>query len=242
MQNEKHKFKSAGRQEKSGEKSLTSVIKIGTYISNMVTTPSTSPIAAALFGRTRRTILALLFTNPDKTFYLRQLVRVTGLGLGAVQRELPKLCEAEIILRTVVGRQVFFQANPRCPVFSELKSMMIKTLGLADVLKAALTSLADRISSAFIYGSIARGEEKPESDVDLLVVGKIAFSEVVSALRPAQEALAREVNPTVYPPKEFATKVSSANHFLKNVLSGPRIFLIGDDRELARLAKKRLAD
>ena len=197
--------------------------------------------AAALFGKTRRALLALLYSHPDEEFYLRQMARAVGTGHGATQREVRNLTEAGIIRRRVRGRQIYYQANPECPIFSELRSMIIKTAGIGDVLRTALAPLADRISIAFIYGSIARGKERRGSDVDVLIVGDVTFAEVSTALMRAQEILKREVNPTVYPPAEFKSKLAANHHFLVSVMKDARIFLIGDKHELARLAAKRLA-
>jgi len=189
-----------------------------------------------LFGKTRRAVLALLYGHPEEDFYLRQIARAAGGGLGAVQRELKLLTDAGILRRRTRGRQVYFQANPDCPVYGELRSLLVKTVGVADLLRASLLPLADRIGAAFIHGSFARGEEGPRSDVDLLVVGEARFAEVVSALAPAQEALGREVNPVVYPLEEFRRRRAEGDHFLTSVLGGPRILLMGDEGELERLA------
>jgi predicted nucleotidyltransferase len=208
----------------------------------MGTTSGDDMLSAALFGKGRRAILALFYTRVDEAFYLRQVARVTGVGLGAVQRELQQLSRAGIITRTVRGRQVYYQANPTCPIFSELKSLIVKTAGIADVLRTALAILSDRIDIAFIYGSVARGTEIRTSDIDLLVIGDATFGDVVSALGPGQDMLGREINPTVYPKAEFKAKAKAGQHFLRAVMKGPKIFLVGDESELARLAGKRLAD
>ncbi|MBI1955068.1 MAG: ArsR family transcriptional regulator [Acidobacteria bacterium] len=200
-----------------------------------------SSLAAALFGQTRRVILALLYGHPDEAYYLRQLARSTGSGLGAVQREIKRLTESGIVRRTVRGRQVFYQANPDCPLFAELKSLVVKTTGVADVLRTALAPLAGRIHLAFVYGSIARLEQKSASDVDLMVVGNVSFGDIVSALATAQETLTREINPTVYSRAEFKAKLKAGHHFLTSVVRREKIFLIGDEHELARVGAKRLA-
>jgi len=189
-----------------------------------------------LFGKVRRAILGLLFSHTRETFYLRQIVRASGYGLGPVQRELKLLADAGIIRRAVRGRQVYFQANPECPIFPELKSLMIKTTGIGDILRVALAPIAGQIKIAFIYGSLARGEEGPRSDIDLLVVGDSEYSDVVVKLQTAQQTLAREINPTVYPLSEFKAKVRANHHFLTSVLKSPKIYLIGDENELGRLA------
>lgn len=207
----------------------------------MGTKTQNGSLDSALFGKARRAVLALLYSHPDEAFYLRQLIRAAGAGQGAVQREVKRLSDAGIVRRTVRGHQVYYQADRRCPVFRELKSLAVKTAGVGDVLRAALAPLAERIRVAFIYGSLARAEARRASDVDLLVVGNVSFGEVVSALQAAQAALRREVNPTVYSPAEFQTKSAARHHFLTSVLRDKKIFLAGDNHELARLAQKRLA-
>jgi predicted nucleotidyltransferase len=198
-------------------------------------------ISQTLFGKTRQAVLSLLYSHVGDAFYLRQIVRAAGVGVGAVQRELKQLSDAGIIQRIARGRQVYYQANPHSPVFEELKALVTKTVGIAAILQTALAPLADRIRIAAIYGSVARSEENRASDVDLLVVGKVTFAEIVSALGQAQKTINREINPTVYPSSEFRSKLLAGHHFLNTVLAKPILFLVGDERELARLAKKRLA-
>jgi predicted nucleotidyltransferase len=207
----------------------------------MSTLPDNDNLSKTLFGKTRRAVLSLLYSHVDDAYYLRQIVREAGVGLGAVQRELKQLSDAGIIRRIVRGHQVYYQANLQCPVFAELKNLVLRTVGVGAALQAALAPLGDRIDVAFIYGSIARSEEHRDSDVDVLVVGKVTFAEIVSSLSEAQKAIGREINPTVYPPAEFRAKLAAGHHFLNTVLRGPMFFLIGDKRELARLAKKPLA-
>lgn len=218
------------------------VTKKGTIVPKMSTLPENDILSAALFGKTRRAVLSLLYSHPDEAFYLRQLVRAAGVGSGAVQREVRRLYEAGIIRRMVRGRQVYYQANSECPVFVELRGLIVKTAGVGDVMRAAMASLADRISFAFIYGSVARGEEYRGSDLDVLVVGDVSFAEIVLAVGQSQEMLGRDINPTVYPSAEFRSKLATGHHFLETVLKETKIFLIGDENELARLAGKRLAD
>ena len=199
-------------------------------------------LAEALFSKNRRVILSLLYGHPDEAFYLRQIVRASGGGVGAIQRELRQLVQCGIIRRTVRGKQVYFQANDDCPVFAELKSLLLKTVGLADVLRTALAPLADRIEVAFLYGSVVQGKERKESDVDVMVVGDVLFADVVAAIGPAQKHLQREVNPTIYPASEFRSKITTGQHFLNRVLAAKKFFLIGDEHGLERLAEKRVAD
>lgn len=194
--------------------------------------PPIELVSSALFGKARRAVLGLLLGHPDETFYLRQIVRLLHVGQGAVQRELGRLVEAGIVWRSRRGNQVCFQANPRCPIFGELRGIVLKTVGLGDVLRSALAPLAGRIQFAFVYGSIARGEPTAASDIDLCIVGDVSFGEIVAALAPAQEALGWEVNPTVYPPAEYAAKLAERHPFVSNIVRGPRIILIGDEAEV----------
>jgi len=220
---------------------LPSVPELSTIVTNMSTASINSNLSAALFGQTRRAVMALLYGHPDEAYYLRQLVRSAGLGLGAVQREVKRLTAVGILRRTVRGHQVYYQANPECPVFAELKGLVVKTAGVADVLREALAPLASRIRVAFIYGSVARLQQKNASDVDLMVVGEVSFGDVVSTFRTAQELVQREINPTVYPPAEFRSKLKARHHFLSSVLSNEKVFVIGDEHELARLGPIRVA-
>jgi len=199
------------------------------------------PIASALFGAARQGVLRLLFGHSDQRFYQRQIVREVGLGYGAVQRELRRLERCGLLLRSVEGRQTYYQANADSPVFEELRGLIRKTFGVADVLRSGLARIAKDIRVAFIYGSIAKGAETAESDVDLFVVAdSLALADIVTALRHAQEELRREVNPTVYQAKEFCRKLTQGHHFVSKVVAGPKIFLVGDEGELARLGEIRV--
>lgn len=202
---------------------------------------SLNNLGAALFGKTRRSLLALFYGHPDRSFYLREVVRTIGAGQGAVQRELAQLTAVGLLLRTRRGNQVYYQANPQTPVFTELKSLIVKTAGVADVVREALAELAENIIVAFVHGSLARGRGQAGSDVDLVVIGDLSFGEVVTALRPAQERLQREVNATVYSATEFRKKLRAGHQFLTRIMTTPKIFLAGGDHELANLGPKRLA-
>jgi predicted nucleotidyltransferase len=204
--------------------------------------PPSDPIGTALFGATRQAVLRLVLGHTDQRFYQRQIIRSIRLGSGTVQRELERLVGAGILTRTLEGRQTYFQANRDCPVFHELHGLIRKTFGVAQVLQGGLTALAAKVQLAFIYGSIATGAETTGSDVDVMVVGeRVSMDDVVSALAGAQRDLGREVNPSVYRTEEFCRRLAQGQHFLSSVVSGPKIFLIGDENELARLAQIRMA-
>ena len=197
-------------------------------------------LSSALFGKTRRAILALLYAHPDETFYLRQIARFVEGGQGGVQRELQRLTEAQIIRRTVRGRTALYEANRDCPIFPELHGLVLKTAGVVEVIKAALTPVSDRIQVAFVYGSVARSQPKPRSDIDLLVVGPASFGEVAEALMDAQSRLGRDVNPTVYDILDFQHRLAKKDHFVSAVVDQPKLFVIGSQHELDQLARRRL--
>lgn len=195
----------------------------------------------SLFGHTRSALLAMLYGHVDQSFYVRQLVRAIGAGHGALQRELKYLTEMGLVLRRNQGNQVLYQANSQSPIFSEIKGLITKTVGIHDVIRSALASLGPEIQIVFVYGSVARQKERANSDVDLMVLGDASFSEVVSALGPAQKALGREINPTVFPASEFRSKLAAGNHFLRSVMKEKRLFVLGTENELTKLASKQLA-
>lgn len=197
---------------------------------------NTNKLSEILFGKTRQAVLSLLYGHADESFYLRQIVRVAGGGMGAVQRQINTLVDAGLVTRMHKGKQIYYQANASSPVFGELKSIIIKTSGVGDILKIALATMDQEIDCAFIYGSIARGNEKAASDVDVFIIGRVAFTDVVAALSPAQDTLGREINPTVYPAYEFREKIAKKNHFIKSIMAGEKIYLIGDEHELKKLA------
>jgi predicted nucleotidyltransferase len=203
---------------------------------------TSEPIGAALFGATRQAVLRLLFGHADRRFYQRQIIRSLQLGSGAVQRELEQLVASGILTRTTEGRQTYFQANRGCPVFEELRGLVRKTFGVAQVLQDGLSAVAGRVRIAFIYGSVAAGSERADSDVDVMVIGdRLSLDDVVGALGESQRELAREVNPSVYRTEEFCRKLAQGQHFLVSVVSGPKIFLVGDENELGGLAAVRMA-
>lgn len=193
-------------------------------------------LSDTLFGRTRGALLAVLYGHVGESFYLRQLARRTEITLGAVQRELRQLVDAGLVTRRTLGNQTFYSANQASPVFEEMRSLVTKTVGIHDVLLEALRPLEKKINVAFVYGSTARSGEHAESDVDLMIVGRVHFADVIEHLAEAQKTLNREINPTVYSTSEFREKVKG--NFLKTVLAGKKLFLIGDESDFRDLGKQ----
>ena len=166
-----------------------------------------SSLATFLLGQTRSGVLSALLLHPDASLHVRELARLTGASPGSLHRELRALSAAGLLLRREIGRQVHYQADVQCPVFGELAGLLRKTAGLVDVLRMALAPVAEQVESAFVYGSMVNGKEHAHSDVDVMIVGSIAFGAAVRALLPAQEQLRREINPTVFSTAEFARKL-----------------------------------
>ena len=190
-------------------------------------------LADALFSRTRQRTLGLLFGQPERSFFLNELIVAAAAGSGAVQRELARLAESGLVSTTQVGRRRAYQANPAAPLFEELRSIVLKTSGAAEPLKAALAPLARRIRLAFLYGSVAKGAATAGSDLDILVVSDdLGLEELYKAFAPAEQLLARKVNPTLYTTTEFRRRLEKPQGFLSRVLAGERIDLIGSIHEL----------
>ena len=192
--------------------------------------PQASSVADALLSRTQQRVLGLLFGQPDRSFFAREIISRTAAGSGAVQRELARLVESGLLLMTRIGNQTHYQANRAAPIFEELRGIVTKTIGIAEPLREALGPLADRIDLALVYGSIAKGEDRSESDVDLLVVADdLLLEELFSCLAPAEQALGRRINPTLYTAADFRKRLQARHPFLTKVLAGDTIPLIGSE-------------
>src|SRR5712672_796236 len=195
--------------------------------------PVGSGVADALFTKVQQRVLAVLFGNHARSFYANELIALACSGSGAVQRELSQLQAAELVTVRRVGNQKHYQANASAPIFDELRSLVLKTSGLVDVLRAALAPLAAQIDQAFVYGSVAKGTDTAKSDIDLMVISdKMAYADLFSALEPATNRLQRTVNPTVYSRMEIDKRIRDGNAFARRVLAQPKLWVIGEDRGL----------
>ncbi|MGQ9425231.1 nucleotidyltransferase domain-containing protein [Gilvimarinus sp. F26214L] len=189
-----------------------------------------SAIGDALFTRTQQQVLGLLFSRPEQTFYLNEIVRLAGMGKGTVKRELERLRQAGLLTSERRGNQTHYQANAECPIFSELRGIVLKTFGVVDVLKQALDPILDSFDIAFVYGSVAKGQEHAGSDVDLMIVGDdVSYSDLINALLPAEERLGRTINPTVYTPAEFSKRIAEQQHFVTRVMGQGKLWIKGED-------------
>lgn len=195
--------------------------------------PATPGLADALFPKVRQRVLAVLFGTPDRSFYANEVIALAQSGTGAVQRELAALAEAGLLTVSKQGNQKHFQANAAAPVFAELRGLVLKTMGLADVLRVALAPLALEIEVAFVYGSVAKQQDTASSDIDLMVVSpSLGYADVYGALESAASTLSRKVNPTLYAPTELARRIEQDNSFVIRVLQQPKIWLIGTEDQL----------
>lgn len=193
-----------------------------------------------LFGRYRRRLLGLLLLRPDEAFHVRELSRLTEIPVGSVDRELKRLTEADLLVRRPVGNQVQYQANRDCPVFDELAALFRKTTGLAGVLREALLSVSG-VEIALVFGSMASGNARPGSDVDLLVLGSADFASVVEALLDVHEVLGREINPVVMPIETFVRKLNEGDRFVRSVLEGDKVYIKGNQNHIEELVEGRKA-
>jgi len=195
--------------------------------------PTSASLANALFPKVRQRVLAVLFGTPDRSFYANEVIALAQSGTGAVQRELLSLSEAGLLLVSKQGNQKHYQANASAPVFSELRGLVLKTMGLADVIRTALAPLAAQIDIAFIYGSVARQQDNAHSDVDVMIVSpNLGYGEVFGALETATVSLSRKVNPTLYTPADWAKRIEQDSAFISRVLLQPKIWLIGNEEDL----------
>ncbi len=194
-----------------------------------------SSIAVIFSSPTLVELLKVFALNPNGEFYQRELVRMTSTQIYSLQRELARLESAGLIKKTKKGNRSYYSAEKGSPAFEDLKSVFLKTVALADVLREAISPLARDIRIAFIYGSLAKGEERTASDIDVMVVGEILPRKLISALSHTSADLKRELNPTIYPVEEFRTRIREKNNFLQTVLNEPKTWLIGNEAELKSL-------
>jgi predicted nucleotidyltransferase len=193
-------------------------------------------LSNALFSKVRQCVLALIYGQPDRSFHTNEIIRLTHSGTGAVQRELEKLTAVGLITVRSIGNQKHYSANCSSPLFTELRCIVLKTFGLADVLREALAPISSQIHIAFIYGSMAKQEDTATSDIDLMLVGdNLTYADVFKLLEEAQGKLGRPINPTFYSPTEWTRKHQANNHFVARIVKQPKIFLIGTEDELTKL-------
>jgi len=198
-----------------------------------------SSLAGALFSKTQQRVLGVLFGRPDQSFFANEIVRLAGGGFGAIHRELAALEAAGLVTATRIGNQKHYQANRQAPIFEELRGIVAKTVGVADVLREALMPLKPRIRTAFVYGSVAKGTDTAGSDIDLMVIAdKIQYADIFKLVSEAERRLGRKVSPTVVSPADLA-KRRGEESFHSRVLEQAKIFVMGSEDDLGKPRKTR---
>jgi len=197
-----------------------------------------SLLADALFTSTQQKVLGLLYSKVDKTFYTKEIIRTTGMGVATIKRELDRMLAAGILQMRKVGNQHHYQANPECPIYHELMGIVRKTFGLVDVLQHVLLPLDANIDFAFVFGSIAKGEEMAESDIDVFIASEsLSFTEVMRVLINAGNELGRPVNPSIYSQHEIEKKLQDKNAFLRRIFEQPKLWLKGSDDDIRQFTE-----
>lgn len=220
---------------RSGQQSILTIeAKKATFEANLATILLTmsSLLVSILFKEYRRRVLGLLLLHPEQAYHVREIARLTGTIAGTLHKELGTLARAGVLEKSSRGNQVSYQANRECLIFEELSSILRKTSGLADVLTSTLAPVTKNIEAALVFGSVASGKANGNSDVDLLIVGSLSFSEAVKLLYPAQEILGREINPKLYSLEEWQLAINGGSAFIREILENPTIRVIGDIDDL----------
>ncbi|MDA1371554.1 MAG: nucleotidyltransferase domain-containing protein [Proteobacteria bacterium] len=195
-----------------------------------MTATATKSLGDALFTKTQQQVLALLFGKPDVSYYLNEIVRLAGVGKGTIKRELQSMLEAGLITVNRIGNQNHYQANRGCPIFEELRNIVRKTFGVASELQIALNPIESSIQFAFIFGSLAKSNETSRSDIDLMIIGDdLSYTDVMEMLIPMEDKLGRSLNPTVYTPVEFQSRLADKNVFLTRVMEQEKIVILGSE-------------
>jgi len=194
---------------------------------------SKAGLGDALFGKARRAVIGLLFGRPGKSFYLREITAHANTGVSQVQKELATLSSAGLVTHERRGRQVYYRANPDSPIFKELRGIAVKTFAVADVLREALVPFTGRIRAAFVYGSVAKGTDTADSDIDLMIISdSLNYSDLFPVLAKVENQVGRKVNPTLYRENELRLKHEQTNAFVTRTLEQPKVFLIGSSGDI----------
>jgi len=190
-------------------------------------------LSDALFTTTQQRVLALLFGQPERSFFGNELIALTGSGSGAVQRELKRLTDSGLVKSKRIGNQRHFQANSVAPIFTELSAIVQKTFGVAEPIRKALMPYEEAVHCAFIFGSVAKHQDTVESDIDLFVVSDtLTSADLVNQLLATEIKLFRKINTIIYSKQELAKGLSEKNAFLTRLLEQPRIWVVGNESDL----------
>ena len=193
-----------------------------------------SKIGEALFTTTQRELLKLLYGQTERSFYTKELLKLTGMGVATIKRELDRMTAAGLLTLTKIGNQHHYQANPECPIFDELMAIVRKTFGHAEVVRRALDGVLEQIDLAFIYGSVAKNSDSAKSDLDLLVITEtLAYADLMEHLLVAEKELGRAINPSVYNKAQFILRIEQQNAFVTRIMEQPKIMIRGELEDFA---------
>jgi predicted nucleotidyltransferase len=200
-----------------------------------------SPAIDVLLPAVRQEVLAATLMHPERWWYLSDLAAHLRRTPSSLQREVSRLAEAGILETRQEANRTYYRPNVGCPLLPDLTGLIAKTVGVADIMRRSLASLSKQIDWALIYGSLARGEEAAESDADLLVIGNVKLADLARPLKLAEKQLGRPVNPSVFPRQEFLAKLRAGQHFVRSVIAGDKLFLVGNPREFAEATQSEAA-
>jgi predicted nucleotidyltransferase len=190
-------------------------------------------LSSALFSKVQQRVLGLIFAHPDRSFYTSEIIRTVESGTGAVERELSRLQHSGLVSVERIGNQKHYRANRHSPIFEELQNLVLKTVTPSEPLKKALEPFAGQVRTAFIYGSVAKGTDTAQSDIDVMVVGDdLDYSDLYTAMQQAEDRLRRKVNPTFLTMKEWRRRSSQEGSFARKLAAGPKMFILGSERDL----------
>ncbi len=192
-------------------------------------------LAELLSSRARSEIFRLLFGGTGEELHVREIERRSGLNDSTLRQELRKLVRLDLVQSRRDSNRVYYRAKTESPLYPEIRNLVLKTSGLADVLKSALKD--KRIHIAFVFGSIASGEEKTGSDVDLMVIGNLGLRNLSRLLSGVSDKIGREINPHVLHDDEFRKRVQVNEHFVSTIMREPKIFIIGSQHEIETMGR-----
>jgi predicted nucleotidyltransferase len=193
-----------------------------------------SVLSEILSSKVRSEVFRLLFGLNHDALHVREIQRRSGYAIGTIQTEMRKLHKLDLVIKRKDGNRVYYSANQLNPIFPEIQALVIKTVGLVDILKNALVRDKE-ILLAFIFGSLAKGSEKAESDIDLMVIGNLGLRSLSRLINGLVEKIGREINPFILTPEEFDKRKSTNEHFLSQVLKEPRLFILGNENDLEKM-------
>jgi len=212
---------------------LINIPNLGIILPRMGTTTQTVNLSNALFSKVQQRVLGLIFAHPDRSFYTSEIIRTVDSGTGAVERELSRLLRSGLVSVERIGNQKHYRANQHSPIFEELHGLILKTLALKVPLRQALEPYADKIKAAFVFGSVAKGTDNAQSDIDLMVIEDgLNYSELYTALQNVEDRVRRKINPVFLTMNEWRRRSSQEGSFVKKLGAQPKLFVLGSKRDL----------